>query len=355
MEEGSENQDQELQDVQSEEQRKVKAKRNVLLLGIISIVMMFAGFTSAYIVVQRDNFWVSIDMPIEFWISTAVIVVSSITLFIAKQQIQKNYKLTQIFLGLTVVLGITFSVLQWYGWKALIGKGSYLVMPIVNSKGRYAEPYTFYYKNDKIEYDNYEFYMNGAPISDEQKEAMKEIAEAVQQDEEVDLSPWYTEGWALYHKNDLVTNVKGQLYIRDSVISGVQEVRLRYFSDNIINDRGDFYLKGKYGEDFTITYRGQELTYKNRKFYIGDEEMSAAMYDKLSDSQNTASSFLYLFTAMHLLHLIFGLIYLLRLFIITLKKDFNPNINLKLSLGSIYWHFVDGLWIYLYLFLLFIH
>lgn len=337
-------------------ERKNKAKKNVLYLGIISIVMMFAGFTSAYIVVQRDNFWVSIDMPIEFWISTGVIIISSITLIMARKFAETKYNLTKIFLGVSVFLGLVFSVLQWYGWKSLIGRGSYLVMPIINSKGRYAEPFSFYYNDQAVHYDNYEFSIEDKPISEAQHQAMKEMAEAFSKpNESVDLSEWYANGWALYHNNDLMSNTNQKLFIKDSLLSKLQEVKLSYFADNIMNERGDFYLKGKYGEDFVITYRGRELTYKNRRFFIEDKEMSPAMYDKLSDSQNTASSFLYLFTGMHLLHLIFGLIYLLRLFIITLKKDFNPNISLKLKLGSIYWHFVDGLWIYLYLFLLFIH
>ena len=339
-----------------EQERKIKAKKNVLYLGIISIVMMFAGFTSAYIVVQRDNFWVSIDMPIEFWISTAVIIISSLTLVLARKFAETKYNLTKVFLGVSVFLGIVFSVLQWYGWKDLIGRGSYLVMPIVNSKGRYAEPFSFYYKDQPVSYDNYEYYYNGEPVSDDQIKAMKGMAKAFKKpDEAVDMTEWYGEGWALYYNNDLVTNLNGNLFIKDSLITKLHEVKLSYFADNIINDRGDFYMEGKYGEDFTISYQGNDLTYENRRFYIDGVEMSPGLYDKLNDSQNTASSFLYLFTGMHLLHLIFGLFYLLRLFIITLKKDFNPNISLKLKLGSIYWHFVDGLWIYLYLFLLFIH
>src|SRR5690554_7580536 len=62
---------------------QTKVKRNLVWVVILSITMMFAGFTSAYIVSMGDSFWVKVDIPKEFFISTAIIVLSSLVLFLA--------------------------------------------------------------------------------------------------------------------------------------------------------------------------------------------------------------------------------------------------------------------------------
>ena len=68
-----------------------KASKPLLWVGILSIVMMFAGLTSAYVVRADNGNWLLFELPSAFYLSTAVIVTSSITLFFAFQMAKKNH------------------------------------------------------------------------------------------------------------------------------------------------------------------------------------------------------------------------------------------------------------------------
>lgn len=89
-------------------------------VAIGSILMMFAGLTSAFIVKSNQSSWVPVTVPKVFWISTAVILASSITVQMAlrsfKQRSMSGYR---SLIGVTLVLGIAFVVLQWLGFQDL--------------------------------------------------------------------------------------------------------------------------------------------------------------------------------------------------------------------------------------------
>ena len=70
---------------------------------------------------------------------------------------------------------------------------------------------------------------------------------------------------------------------------------------------------------------------------------------------NASGSFLYVISGVHLVHLMGGLISVMITLIMAIKEKYNSNNLLGLKLCSIYWHFLDILWIYLFLFLLFVH
>ena len=81
-------------------------------------------------------------------------------------------------------------------------------------------------------------------------------------------------------------------------------------------------------------------------------------------SNSLASAFLLTLSGLHILHILGGIIYLAVTFTSALKKStyvdafvysVNPPTQLRLQLVSIYWHFVDILWICLFLFLLYHH
>ena len=67
-----------------------KASKPLLWVGILSIVMLFAGLTSAYVVRADNGNWLIFNLPSAFYLSTAVIITSSITLFYALQMAKKN-------------------------------------------------------------------------------------------------------------------------------------------------------------------------------------------------------------------------------------------------------------------------
>ena len=70
---------------------------------------------------------------------------------------------------------------------------------------------------------------------------------------------------------------------------------------------------------------------------------------------NPAGSFLYIFTGIHALHLISGVIYLIYMLISSLRNKVHSETMLNMEMSSTWWHFLGGLWIYLFIFLLLNH
>ena len=102
--------------IPKEERLEIKKKthKNMMWIGITSIVMMFIGFSSAYIVAKGDATWVSIAVPEEFYTSSIIIVISSITFFIAVKLAKKeNKKGSSIFVIITLILGLAFVLSQF--------------------------------------------------------------------------------------------------------------------------------------------------------------------------------------------------------------------------------------------------
>jgi len=105
----------------SENQRqKLHPHKFTLWVAIASILMMFAGLTSAFIVKSNLVGWRDIDMPKIFWVSTAAIVSSSVTIQMALRSFrQRDMRLYRSLLLITLLLGVAFVVLQWIGFKDL--------------------------------------------------------------------------------------------------------------------------------------------------------------------------------------------------------------------------------------------
>ncbi|MEI8137095.1 MAG: heme-copper oxidase subunit III, partial [Bacteroidota bacterium] len=105
---------------------KRKAAKPLLWIGIVSIVMLFAGLTSAYVVRAQNGNWQVFELPPILIISTAIIVTSSLTMMLAQRAIKKDdTKLSSLFLFLTLVLGFSFFYTQVQGWKQLSQEGIY--------------------------------------------------------------------------------------------------------------------------------------------------------------------------------------------------------------------------------------
>lgn len=121
------------------EVKNKRAKKMMLWFGIVSLIMGFAGWTSAYIVSSKREDWISdLDLPQAFFVSTAIIVLSSITYFLAKQAVaSNNQKRGTILLVATLVLGISFIVLQFIGFSQMLDNGYYFTGPTSNIKMSY--------------------------------------------------------------------------------------------------------------------------------------------------------------------------------------------------------------------------
>jgi len=70
---------------------------------------------------------------------------------------------------------------------------------------------------------------------------------------------------------------------------------------------------------------------------------------------NPAGSFMYVFTGIHAAHLISGVIYLLYMLFSSFRYKVHAKNMLNMDMCTTYWHFLGGLWIYLFIFLLLNH
>jgi cytochrome c oxidase subunit 3 len=107
--------------------RTARSYKLLLLFAIISMIMMFAGLTSAFVVSKSRVDWLKdFQLPTAFFYSTVVIIGCSVTFHLAKKAIQKdNQKATTSFLLATLALGILFVVLQFVGFGQIVANGYY--------------------------------------------------------------------------------------------------------------------------------------------------------------------------------------------------------------------------------------
>lgn len=78
-------------------------------LFIVSIVMIFASLTSAYVVRRGEGNWLEFELPSLFWINSLILIISSITMHIAYLQAKKdNLGLLRSYIAVTFFLGIIF-------------------------------------------------------------------------------------------------------------------------------------------------------------------------------------------------------------------------------------------------------
>jgi cytochrome c oxidase subunit 3 len=118
--------------------RQGKVKRSLLYISIFSILMLFAGLTSGYIVRQADGNWMEFELPAMFWISTGLILLSSLTMNFAVQSTKKNnFSGVKTYLLITILLGIGFSITQFLGWNILIDSGIYFAGRMSNPSGSF--------------------------------------------------------------------------------------------------------------------------------------------------------------------------------------------------------------------------
>lgn len=233
---------------EEEFERKASSRKMVTWLIAFAIVMFFAGLTSAYVVSKSGGYWVHFPIPKAFHFSTAAILISSIFVQLALSFTVKGKKgMVPIMLGVTLVLGLVFTVLQFKGWKSLVDSGNFTTGKVIDNSG-------------------------------------------------------------------------------------------------------------EYGVDWTVSRNGSTLVLEDGNFYDPADGPSARPRNaELSEQQNTASSYFYVLTAAHLAHLFFGLLSLGVMVVMALKGRYTQEDHSGLWAGVVYWHFLGALWVYLVLFLTFVH
>lgn len=110
---------------EEEQERKGKTYKLLLWFAMISICMIFAGLTSAYVVSKSRPDWLKdFQLPFAFLSSTIAILLSSFTFYSALQTMKKgNRNQTTILLLFTLALGIAFIILQFKGFGQVIENG----------------------------------------------------------------------------------------------------------------------------------------------------------------------------------------------------------------------------------------
>ncbi len=107
-----------------------KSAKPMLWVSMISMVMFFAGLTSAYVISMKRDDWVTFDLPNAFYISTLLILLSSLTIYISEKLLKKEQRDRSIlFLIITLGLGLAFVWQQYVGFSELKNAGLFFTGP----------------------------------------------------------------------------------------------------------------------------------------------------------------------------------------------------------------------------------
>lgn len=340
---------------------KEKLKKNLVYIGIISIVMLFGGLTSGYIVSMSDNFWLKFPFPQPFITSTILIGISSIT-FILAIRFAKQNKMTmlKVSMAITMLLGIGFVYNQFKGYGELVDNGIYFSSNrIMVNEGRYGDYFSLKVKGNHLIVDGNDYFLEGKEVTPAQKEKISKFAaQFIEADALHGLKKVtnYGNDFVLLYKDEPLTLLNENLMMPDGEILKNHDLyRLKYFAYHLKDGRGDFYIRGKFGKDFQVYFKNEELSYKDRSLYKGNQKLNAYLQNSAMDAPDTASSYLYILTFLHLLHIIVTILFMIKTVTYSFSGKYNSEDNLGLRVTGIFWHFLGLLWLFLLLFLLFIH
>lgn len=336
-----------------------KAKLNLVYVGMFSVLMFFAGLISAYIVSMGDSFWLKVPFPQAFWVSTTLIIISSVTLILA-QKFAQSGKITALktAMGITLVLGIAFVYFQFKGYGQLVDNGVHFSFNrIVVTDGRYGDYFVVETDGKYVEVNGNDYFLSGKKMNEKEMKGLQSfMAQFTTPNENMGFNiKQYGKYKLLFQDRELVLK-KGQLVTSTGEELPLLDVgRLSKLAINICDGRGDFYVRGKMGKDFHVYYKGKELEYRDRELIYQGAKLDPYLQIKALESYDTASSFLYIITFAHLLHVIITVFFLFRAVIFSFSGKINTDNTIRLQMTGIFWHFLGLLWIVLLLFLLFIH
>ncbi len=116
------------------EEKNGRAKKMMLWFGIVSLIMSFAGWTSAFVVSSSREDWLGdFQLPNAFIVSTVVVLISSVTFMLAQKALKSSQRqMATIWLLATFVLGIFFIINQFSAFQQIIDLGYNFTGPTSN-------------------------------------------------------------------------------------------------------------------------------------------------------------------------------------------------------------------------------
>ncbi|MCB9183229.1 MAG: heme-copper oxidase subunit III [Flavobacteriales bacterium] len=115
-------------------------------------------------------------------------------------------------------------------------------------------------------------------------------------------------------------------------------------------------IGGTYGVDFSVTKDGKALVPHEGHWYKADDTAFQLQLDQeVAEQKDRTGPYFYALTAAHAAHVLFGLLSLLVMLGMALGKRYSAERHVGLWAGAVYWHFLAGLWVFLFLFLKYVH
>lgn len=344
---------------------KFKAGKNVVYLAGFGISMLFAGLISAYVVLAKQDFWLTFKMPSSFYISTVLILLSSVALILAKKQlVENNTKQARTLVLLALLLGVGFGYYQFIGFfRDLATNNITLSSPLLVQDGIYGQEFTYYIDGKKIRLNGNTYCIGETPLTEEQWQTIDGLnAEIAKKRINSDITAASDKhNGMVYYQGQPIVYSEGKAYLDKKEMSKSDFLSWRKVADNMNHRMGIFVMKGEYGKDFSIYFYNSEhqhselVQLKNNEFYIEDKPMTTGQLKLLNDKRAQTGAIFFVMVFAHLAHILLGIIILFVLWARLGRDKTLEEKQFQLQTGSIYWHFVDGLWVVLLLFFLFIH
>ena len=186
--------------------------------------------------------------------------------------------------------------------------GVYQNKPFFMLEGEYGKDFSVSLNGENLDYNKKKLYFPARTLDDEQKKAI----------------------------NELVYQAGKEYRIKDGIVS---------FEDSVMSDF----------ETYLLLKNGIEIEIKNDKWTQLKQELNSPQYGEFFQTTNVSSSFVWVLTGIHFLHICLGLLILIIIFFRALNNKYNEKNQAGLKAGSIFWHFVGLLWVYLYVFLEYIN
>jgi cytochrome c oxidase subunit 3 len=102
----------------------LSAREIATWLLMAGIAMLFAGFTSAYIVLRGVPSWEHIPLPPLVWANALVLVASSVTLELSRRAVKAGMtQALKMWLATSTALGLVFVLGQFQAWRQMTASG----------------------------------------------------------------------------------------------------------------------------------------------------------------------------------------------------------------------------------------